>query len=426
MKNISLFLFLLAFKAQAADDSLLAVVLMVKNEAPAIVETLQPFVKGGVKRFLVFDTGSTDGTQNIIRDYFKKEGLTHAYVLEEPFINFATSRNHALTSAENLFPETTFMIMPDAEWYIHNVEGLLEFCAQEKPNSHSCYFLQERSPNVNGIETMTLAVPRLMRANAHVRFVGPVHEIPDHIPTISVPSTTYVTHQPCAQGREKTSQRFHRDITLLLKELEKNPTDPRTLFYLAQTYECLNDWENAYIYYKKRADVGGWNEENFMTYLRLGDVAQKLFPKEKENLPLLPAVKHCPQTFALQSFLQHRNQTLYPIAVGHYLEAYASRPERAESLIRIARYYLDLNQMPLAFLFAAQAARIPYPDRDILFVEKEKYTYTRYDTLGIAAWYVQEYELGEWAVRKALEALPDAPHLQHNLKLYCDRKNIKQ
>ena len=422
MKKILLFLSLLVFEAQAADDSLLAVVLMVKDEKEVLVETLDPLVKGGIKRFLLFDTGSTDGTQDIARDYFKKEGLTHAYVLEEPFIDFATSRNHALSAAEDLFPEITFMIMPDAEWHIYGTKELLQFCAQEKNGSDSCYFLYQRSFHADGREAQRLTVPRLIRAKAHVRFVGPVHEVPDHIPAITVPITTYITHQQCVRGIEKTTQRFHRDITLLLKELEKDPTNTRALFYLAQTYECLGDWENAYTYYKKRAAIQGWSEENFMTHLRLGNVAQKLFPKEKEHIVLPPEMAHCPPDFTLQSFLFNKNQPLYPIAVGHYLEAYASRPTRAEPLIRIAQYYLDLNQMHLAFLFAAQAERIPYPESDILFVEKEQYAYDRYNILGICAWYVQEYERGELAVRKALEVMPDTPHLHHNLKLYSDKK----
>ncbi len=403
MKNNLLFLLLLIFgvKTKATDASLLVVVLMVKNEAAVIIKTLHPFVEGGVKNFLIFDTGSTDGTQNITRDYFKKEGLKHAYVLEEPFIDFATSRNHALMSAEDLFPEATFMLMLDAEWYTQGVEDLMRFCALEKNNSDPCYSTRIEMYYVDGTQASSFAVPRLIRTSAHIRFTGAIHEYIAQVAHKAVPVTSYFKYQPCASGNEKTAQRCHRDKEILLKELEKDPENSRTLFFLGQTYATLGDWKNAYIYYKKRVNAKTLHyEETFTTHLRLGDIAQNLFLCE--------------------------NKSVRPTAVGHYLEAYALCPGRAEPLIRIARYYLSLNQMFLAFLFAMQAVKIPQPNCDAFCLEKEKYTYARYDALGIAAWYTQEYELGEWAVRKALEVLPDAPHLQCNLKLYLDRKNFFQ
>jgi hypothetical protein len=398
MKNKFICLFFLFFAAKATDEQLLVVVVMVKNEAEVIIKTLQPFADEGIKHFLIFDTGSTDGTQAKVYDFFKKEELTESYLIEEPFIDFATSRNHALRSAEKLFPKAPFIIMPDAEWYIHNAKGLLQFCAQEKNCIIPCYYIQIKSFNDDNIETMAFTTARLIRAGTDSKFIGPVHEVLNQIPSITLPNSIYFKYQPNTQGRKKTKERWLHDKILLLKEHQKEPLNSRTLFYLAQTYECLGELENAYIYYKKRAAVKGWLEEDFITFIRLGDIAQKLLLKETE--------------------------TTCPHALFYYLKAYELCPKRAESLIRIAKHYLDLNLMHLAFLFATQSVKIPYPENDLLFIEKEKYTFTRYDILGICAWYVQEYEIGEWAVRKALEALPETPHLQRNLKLYLDHKNL--
>src|SRR6266851_1690628 len=92
-----------AFSMQTirADDheTPFAVVIMLKNEAEVIIPTLQLFVQSGVDSFLIYDTGSTDRTQNIVQDYFTQNNLSHAYVIEEPFIGFATSRNRALDLA---------------------------------------------------------------------------------------------------------------------------------------------------------------------------------------------------------------------------------------------------------------------------------------------------------------------------------------
>src|ERR1700733_13139824 len=114
------------------DDNLLTVVIMVKNEVDVIIPTLKLFVDAGITKFLVLDTGSSDGTQHKTEEYFKQLGLEHAYIIEEPFIDFAASRNRALDLAEQIFTHTTFFVMLDAEWYMHNVEGLITFCVENR------------------------------------------------------------------------------------------------------------------------------------------------------------------------------------------------------------------------------------------------------------------------------------------------------
>lgn len=390
MKFKSIILFLLLCVANSFGQPLLVAVLMVKNEALVITETLQPFVDGGVTDYLIFDTGSTDGTQEVVSTFFKENGLSNFHIVQEPFIDFSTSRNHALDAAQSLFPHATFMIMPDAEWYMHNTHGLLQFCSDHQHDCQPAYLVPIRST------TLSFFTSRLIRCRAGVRFVGSVHEVLNTLTSVTLPQDIYFEWRPSQKGMEKSTQRWQRDRDLLLKSYEQNPADPRTLFYLAQTYDCLGDSENAYAFYKKRDEMQGWPEENFITKFRLGGVAQKLAPKDDANV--------CPPS------------------TQHYLAAYAARPQRAEPLINMAQYYLDKGQMHLAFLFAARAAQIPYPEKDILFVEKYLYDFVRYDILGRCAWYVGEYELGEWAMRQALRIKPDETYLQRNLKFYTDRK----
>src|SRR5258707_10172559 len=85
-------------------DPLLVVVLMVKNEETVMRATLQPFVDGGVDSFFIFDTGSTDNTIEVTEQFFAEHGITQVYIAQEPFIDFATSRNRALDLAQEKFP----------------------------------------------------------------------------------------------------------------------------------------------------------------------------------------------------------------------------------------------------------------------------------------------------------------------------------
>ena len=61
--------------------------------------------------------------------------------------------------------------------------------------------------------------------------------------------------RPGRHGMEKTQRRWQRDKELLMKAHLANPQDSRTAFYLAQTFDCLGDLENAYKFYELRTTL---------------------------------------------------------------------------------------------------------------------------------------------------------------------------
>lgn len=374
-------------------DPLLIVVLMVKNEASVIKETLQPFVEASTKNtrdhlaFLIFDTGSTDSTIPIAQQYFEEQDVKNAVIKQEPFVDFATSRNRGLELAEEAFPAATFMLMLDAEWRLHNVEELVQFCQKHKNNTDASYLIR-----IILNSSLDYHVGRLIRCKSGVQFVGVVHESLNRISYKKVPSCCFFEWNPGTYGQEKSKHRWSRDIDNLLKEYEHNPQNPRTIFYIAQTYQCLNDLENACLWYKKRINNPGWNEENFLAHYRLAQAYEKLGN--------------------------------WDAALCEYLKAFSMRPHRAEPLVRLAQHYWETKEIDLCFLFSRRASEIPYPDNDILFIDKELYTYDRHNLLGISAWYVGEYELGRAAIEKALEAHPNYTHLLKNYEFYTE-KNLK-
>lgn len=384
LRYFCFFFSILLTQLLAAYNPLLVAVCMIKNEAPVIRDTLKPMVDGGIDAFFIFDTGSTDDTIAVTKAFFKEQGITDAVIVQEPFINFAVSRNHALDYAEKAFPDACFMLMPDAEWHLYNVPGLLEYCAQHQDDPSPSHLVR-----IVMNDTLDFCTPRLIRCRSGVRFVGAVHEVLNAISRQKVPEDVFFELHTTPYGSEKTRKRWLRDVDLLTKEYEENPENPRTVFYLAQTYACLGNWEKAREWYEKRSTMVGWDEENFMARYRLAQAYENLGTWDK--------------------------------ACTNYLAAYAARPTRAEPLVALASYYWNTQSYPLCFLFARRATELAYPAADLLFVEKQVYDCTRYDLLGRCAWYVGEYEIGEAAVRAALIACPDAPHLLRNLAFYTER-----
>jgi glycosyltransferase involved in cell wall biosynthesis len=378
-------------------EFLLTVVIMVKNEADVIIPTLKPFIDAGITSYLVYDTGSTDRTPEVIREYFDKCHIEHAYIIEEPFVDFATSRNRALDLAEQIFINNTFLVMLDAEWYTHNVEELINFCKIHKnyiaPHcSGSCYLMRLFTAQ-DAINNYT---PRLIRSGYSVRYIGVVHEsIPDSASGI-VPDSVYFEYKPQSYGQDKSKARCVRDYILLKKSLEDDPTNMRTLFYLGQTCQFMNDWEQAIFYYKQRLDIGPLSEEKYLAAYRIGSAIEHIISVSNEEIT--------------QKYTEED-------ALHYYLKAYSMLPTRAEPLFRIACYYIRHNQHAIAYLFAIRAAQLPYPCNS-LFVENNIYDYLRYNILGQCALYAGECEIGKSAVLKALEITPYDECLHHNLSIY--------
>ncbi|MFA6303773.1 MAG: hypothetical protein WC627_11680 [Legionella sp.] len=377
---------------QKDKSDLLAVVIMVKDEAISIQATLNSYFEEGIRHFFVFDTGSTDNTIALTQEFFKKNKLNGS-IQQEPFIDFATSRNRALELAEHHFATIPFLLMPDAEWFLHGGKHLLDFCEKEELNQTTQYLVCMK---LNRIEFYTA---RLFRSASKVRFKGVVHEAPDATPIqVKAPATAYFEIKATEQGIAKSHKRWRQDLKLLFSAHIDDPTHPRTAFYLAQTYECLGDTENAFAMYKVREKINGWEEENYVTLFRLGRLAETKY--------------------------QDNPQLGWSIAMDYYLKAFAMRPHRIEPLIKIADHYWPDN-VQTCYLFARHAYTIPFPKNDLLFVEKEMYDYSRYEIISRCAWYVGEYALGEQATLMALNARPNTAHLLKNLTLYQQKNAVK-
>ncbi|CAH6418415.1 Glycosyltransferase family 2 [uncultured virus] len=355
---------------------------MVKNEAPVLVSTLEPYVQAGIRDFVIYDTGSTDETISIAREFFRQHGIANGLIMEDPFVDFATTRTRALRATEAAFPHACFMVMPDAEWQLKKGEALLKFCEDRKFDKEKSYLIR----TING--NNDYGQQRLIRCRTGVEFVGVVHETLNQLSTIRVPDA-YFHWIGTNYGRDKSRLRWYKDLQLLHADVAAHPEHARETFYLAQTYECLGDNANATFWYGKRAAMKGWLEENFVAQFRYA----RLFD----------------------------NDETWDRALVEYLKAHAMHPRRAESLIKIAQHYYSKGEHSLVYLFAKRALEIPYPEGG-LFVDRDAYDFVRHDLVGISAWYIGEYKVGEKAVLNALKAKPDAKHLHGNLKLYTDRK----
>lgn len=377
--------------ASLCQDPLLVCAIMIKNEAPVIEQTLKPMVDSGIDSFLVYDTGSTDTTIAIVQKFFEEQNITNFAIEQEEFVDFSTSRNKALDLVDKYFPNATFIFMPDAEWILHGGSELIKFCQEHKNETIASYGIHLIMNDI-----LDFSVDRLIRKKSKIRFKGSVHETLEYACGLDVPTTVYIEYKQTKYGAEKSCERYKRDLKFLLKDFAQNPKDPRTILYLAQTYACLCDHENACRFYELRTQIVGSLEENFI------------------------AVYHLAQEIEAAAAQDSKKETRFTwqLAQYYYLKAFSLRNTRIEPLIRIARHYLLEGNNALAYLFASRTCTMPYPKSDRLFVEKDMYTYWRYEVVGVSAWHLGQFDIGTRALKKGLKNHPGDKHLEEILSYY--------
>jgi hypothetical protein len=158
-------------------------------------------------------------------------------------------------------------------------------------------------------------------------------------------------------------EKYSKDAILLEEELKKDPTNTRYQFYLGQSYFDSQQWDKAIEAYYKRVEMGGWEEECYYSLFRI-------------------------------ALCEISKESAWTIVQQKLLDAYDYRPCRAEPLHAIARF-LRMNGRPrAAYLFAKEAAQIPYPQQDILFIDTNVYKWMALDELAATAFYVHDYKNG--------------------------------
>ena len=361
---------------------LLALVMIVKDEAhtlPSTLISLKPYLD----YYYILDTGSTDGTQDVIRRVLGERGE----IWEEPFIDYGRSRNRVLDIAQQSKNPPTFVLMLSADETVYNAFSLRRFCeenAAESGEAHEAY------PVVMDVGWKFDSL-RLSRTSKGWRYVGRVHEYlaaPDQKwhPSLRVPDAyiKFRVTDPVRRGN-----REYTILKILLQEKEEKPTDTRTSFYLARTYNVIGNHSAALDEFRRRVALGGWQEE---VYESLYAIAWQL---EALGRPWI-----------------EQQQA--------FLDAYEHSPERAEPLYSIASHYYQDKENALAYLYASHASTLPYPKHAVLWVQQAVYDWQCLFITGMTAHRLgpSRHEQGYRALKQALEKKGGDVMMQRQLERY--------
>ena len=346
--------------------------MIVRNESKIITRLLKS-VLPIIDTYVICDTGSTDDTVSIIKDFFDSNGI-YGKIIFEPFKNFGYNRTFALKAAKGV---ATYALLLDADM-IFKIEPSFN---KELLTADSYLIIQKGSG-------LSYHNTRLIRLDIDSKCVGPTHEYYDLPSGSRSEKLNSIWIDDIGDGGSK-GNKFERDIKLLKQGIEEEPNNGRYYFYLANSYFNTGRHEESIQYYKKRIEIGGWVEEVFYAHLNLGHAY--ITTKQDE------------------------------MALSTWMNAYNLHSVRSETIYEICKYYRVKGMNKIAMAFCVLGKSIPYPKNDTLFIHNDIYE-TGFDyELSIIGYYNNHPNIHKVICKLMNNSKQSYSNHLSNYKFYCPK-----
>ena len=236
--------------------------MIVKNEKHIIKETLDNICSYiDFSYWVISDTGSTDGTQEFIKEYFKEKNIP-GELFQDEWRDFAYNRNLAI---EHGFNKSDYIFFFDADDLIHGNFNLPDkLCKDVYQFKFSQNFSYDRICLINNREKIG-------------KYVGVLHELFN----ISKPHCSiekiegdYFFESRHLGDRSKNPEKYKKDGETLELAFNNEMTDLglkyRYAYYCGQSYQDGGITEKSIEWYKKFLDLPTDNQYKYCACINLG------------------------------------------------------------------------------------------------------------------------------------------------------------
>jgi glycosyltransferase involved in cell wall biosynthesis len=312
----------------ATKRPIICLCMIVKNEAHIVEEGLTSTLPY-IDRYAISDTGSTDGTPELITKFFATRGIP-GKVYHDKWVNFAVNRSRSLKRCKG-----DYALVIDAD---DKIEGKLVY---PSPMTADGYYFNI-STGGSGISFTRL---QLFRIESRWIYEGELHEYPKckgkKFPKLETVQGDYYMLFRTLGDRSKNPLKYHNDAAKFEKMLQKNPHGPRNWFYYGRSLFDAGCYEKAITAFDRRARMkNGWAEEVYYSLFQIGNCYEKL---------------------------NYSNEKIEQA----YLQAGEAHPGRAEPWYALVLRFRDLDRTK-AIKYAIRGMKCRY-DSTYLFVQKEVY-----------------------------------------------------
>jgi glycosyltransferase involved in cell wall biosynthesis len=321
--------------------------MIVRNEASVIKRCLDS-VRNLIDYWTIVDTGSTDGTQEVIQ---KELSDIPGQLLTSEWQDFAYNRSEAIVFARD---RADYTLIIDADDYL---ETISEFVWPKLDKD--AYTIEIKDSSI------TYCRVQLISNQYNWRYEGVLHE--------------YLTRdgrgtEGMVQGlwmrrghdgaRRRDPETYRKDAQILERAFENEKRDElksRYAFYLAQSYRDCREYRKSIEWYRKRSILGFWDQEVYVSLLTVANLRDMLDDDPEEVLQ-------------------------------DYFAAIKIDPSRAEAYYgaaKLLRVKLKKNKESRDIAFKAIDLK---PVKGGLFVANWIYQYGLLDELAVSAYWANLFE----------------------------------
>ena len=338
--------------------------LIVKNESKIITRCLDS-IKNVIDFLYVQDTGSTDNTLDVIKDWASLNSIDMDCNVV-PFEDFAHNRTMALERLRQL-THVDYALVLDAD-------EIIDFKSKIPALDKDFYYTTCKYGNIQYLR------PLLISNKKPFHYCGVLHEFVDCKETYTKGILEDIYIIPFTDGhRSDDLQKFKKDSLILEEAIGKEDDlflKSRYTFYCAQSYRDCNEHQRALAKYSLRASQGGWFQEIYISYLNEG---------------------------RLKQLTGGSTQSI----IDSFLNGIDTDPYRAECYCEVSRMFRLTRKYNLAHMFSERGLECKINNSN-LFSEPETYGWRILDEYSLACYYTSRFEQGRSACIKAIEAAPDS------------------
>jgi len=365
----------------------MALVMIVKNESHIIKETLEKMTNY-IDYYVISDTGSSDNTIEIIKNYFNEKGIK-GEIYRDRWRDFGFNRTLAFKHASG---KSEYMWVIDADdLVVGNLKLPEKMDADGYMLTYGDKFTYKRMQIFKNYS----------EKEYQWKYVGLVHEYPDTkkpgYRKVPIEGDYFINSRRLG-ARNLNSKKYERDAKMFERGLIDEISNERYMFYLAQSYYDSGNIKKGIECYEERVHMGGWPEEIYYSLYRIGTGKEQMRIQWEKT-----------EEAYMRCYDEMRNINM----------------KRAEPLNRISSHYLSIKDYDKAYKFAKLGCTIPFPNNLLLFIEKDVYDLKIHLNLGLSAYYMGKYEEAYGIFSKLLENKNLDKHEINNIKRsvsFCEDK----
>ena len=259
------------------------------------MESLVPLMQAVPGELIIVDTGCTDGSVDIAREYADKV---------VPFTwckDFSAARNAGLRECTGEW----FLYLDDDEWF-EDVSELIAFLkSDEKEHCDAVWYLQRNYDNFEGTAYNDTYVGRMVKLTPETRFCGKIHEWLEPLPKMIKRVGAYVHHYGYVyKSEEDRLKHLERNLTLEEEAVRENPKDIRMCCQLVQEYRGARRYEDAEALARETLRNTEYEATNsFVQYLML--VIPRIYTEQERYEEAIAAFEKLEKTGVLLHQTKH-------------------------------------------------------------------------------------------------------------------------